>query len=63
MKPFRDLFPKYSQDVLLLAVDLMGTFVFAVEGAMAAISVGLTCSVCWCCPSQQLLAEASSAIC
>ena len=41
MKPLRDLFPKYSQDVLLLAVDLLGTFVFAVEGAMAAIRAGL----------------------
>jgi uncharacterized membrane protein YeiH len=33
----RDLFPKYSQDVVLLVVDLVGTFVFAVEGALAGI--------------------------
>ncbi len=33
--------PKYSQDVLLLAVDLIGTFVFAVEGALAGIAAGL----------------------
>jgi len=34
-------FPKYSQDLLLLVVDLIGTFVFAVEGALAGINVGL----------------------
>jgi uncharacterized membrane protein YeiH len=34
---FRDWFPKYGQDVVLLAVDLVGTFVFAVEGALAGI--------------------------
>jgi uncharacterized membrane protein YeiH len=34
-------FPKYSQDLLLLVVDLMGTFVFAVEGALAGIAAGL----------------------
>ena len=33
----RDWFPKYRQDVVLLAVDLVGTFVFAVEGALAGI--------------------------
>jgi uncharacterized membrane protein YeiH len=33
----RDWFPKYGQDVVLLAVDLVGTFVFAVEGALAGI--------------------------
>ncbi|HEX4020670.1 MAG TPA: trimeric intracellular cation channel family protein [Acidobacteriaceae bacterium] len=32
---------KYSPDTLLLTVDLMGTFVFAVEGAMAAIKGNL----------------------
>jgi uncharacterized membrane protein YeiH len=35
------LFPKYNQDVLLLAIDLVGTFVFAVEGALAGIDAGL----------------------
>jgi uncharacterized membrane protein YeiH len=35
--PLRDLFPKYRQDVVLLVVDLVGTFVFAVEGALAGI--------------------------
>ena len=34
-------FPKYSQDLLLLVVDLIGTFVFAVEGALAGIDAGL----------------------
>lgn len=34
-------FPKYRQDRLLLAVDLIGTFVFAVEGALAGINAGL----------------------
>ena len=34
-------FPKYNQDVVLLAVDLVGTFVFAVEGAMTAIRAEL----------------------
>jgi hypothetical protein len=34
-------FPKYDQDVLLLVVDLVGTFVFAVEGALAGIDAGL----------------------
>jgi uncharacterized membrane protein YeiH len=33
----RDWFPNYRQDVVLLAVDLVGTFVFAVEGALAGI--------------------------
>jgi uncharacterized membrane protein YeiH len=33
----RDWFPKYRQDVVLLTVDLVGTFVFAVEGALAGI--------------------------
>jgi len=33
--------PKYNQDQLLLAVDLIGTFVFAVEGALAGIEAGL----------------------
>jgi uncharacterized membrane protein YeiH len=32
---------KYSTDQLLLAVDLIGTFVFAIEGAMAAIKGNL----------------------
>ena len=31
-------FPKYNQDLLLLVVDLIGTFVFAVEGALAGIN-------------------------
>src|SRR5271169_3085900 len=30
-------FPKYSQDLMLLVVDLIGTFVFAVEGALAGV--------------------------
>ena len=34
-------FPKFSQDRLLLVVDLIGTFVFAVEGALAGINAGL----------------------
>lgn len=34
-------FPKYSQDVALLVVDLVGTFVFAVEGALAGIRADL----------------------
>jgi uncharacterized membrane protein YeiH len=33
-------FPKYNQDVVLLIVDLVGTFVFAVEGALAGIRAG-----------------------
>lgn len=32
---------RYSSDTLLLAIDLMGTLVFAVEGAMAAIQGNL----------------------
>jgi uncharacterized membrane protein YeiH len=36
-----DWFPKYRQDVVLLAVDLVGTFVFAVEGALAGMYAGL----------------------
>ncbi|GGA57458.1 membrane protein [Edaphobacter acidisoli] len=35
------LFPQYRQDVLLLVIDLIGTFVFAVEGALAGINAGL----------------------
>jgi uncharacterized membrane protein YeiH len=34
-------FPKYNQDVPLLVIDLIGTFVFAVEGALAGINAGL----------------------
>ena len=34
-------FPKYNQDLMLLIVDLIGTFVFAVEGALAGIDAGL----------------------
>ena len=34
-------FPKFGQDRLLLVVDLIGTFVFAVEGALAGIDAGL----------------------
>src|SRR5271154_1149403 len=33
--------PKFSQDRLLLVIDLIGTFVFAVEGALAGINAGL----------------------
>jgi uncharacterized membrane protein YeiH len=33
--------PKYNQDVVLLTTDLVGTFVFAVEGAMAGIRAEL----------------------
>jgi uncharacterized membrane protein YeiH len=35
------LFPKYRQDLVLLIVDLIGTFVFAVEGGMTAIRADL----------------------
>jgi uncharacterized membrane protein YeiH len=41
MKAIRGWFPQGTKDVLLLTVDLAGTFVFAVEGAMAAIAAGL----------------------
>jgi uncharacterized membrane protein YeiH len=34
-------FPRYNQDVVLLVVDLVGTFVFAVEGALAGIRAEL----------------------
>ena len=34
-------FPKFTQDRLLLVIDLIGTFVFAVEGALAGIDAGL----------------------
>jgi uncharacterized membrane protein YeiH len=34
-------FPKYNQDLLLLVIDLIGTFVFAVEGALAGMNAGL----------------------
>lgn len=33
--------PRYNSDLLLLVVDLIGTFVFAVEGALAGINAGL----------------------
>jgi uncharacterized membrane protein YeiH len=43
-------FPKFSQDRLLLVVDLIGTFVFAVEGALAGIDAGHVMSLgYWCC--------------
>jgi uncharacterized membrane protein YeiH len=34
-------FPEYNQDLLLLVIDLIGTFVFAVEGALAGMNAGL----------------------
>jgi uncharacterized membrane protein YeiH len=34
-------FPKYNQDLVLLVIDLIGTFVFAVEGALAGMYAGL----------------------
>ncbi|MEI9980185.1 MAG: TRIC cation channel family protein [Edaphobacter sp.] len=34
-------FPKYNQDLALLVIDLIGTFVFAVEGALAGMYAGL----------------------
>jgi uncharacterized membrane protein YeiH len=34
-------FPKYGQDLVLLVIDLIGTFVFAVEGALAGMYAGL----------------------
>lgn len=37
----RRRFGRYNPDVLLLSVDLLGTYVFAVEGAMAAIRANL----------------------
>ena len=44
-------FPKFSQDRLLLVIDLIGTFVFAVEGALAGVYAGLDvfANDCWCC--------------
>jgi uncharacterized membrane protein YeiH len=33
--------PKYNPDTLLLVVDLVGTFVFAAEGALTAIAADL----------------------
>ncbi|WP_263381658.1 trimeric intracellular cation channel family protein [Granulicella arctica] len=41
MAALRSWFPKYRQDLLLLVVDLVGTSVFAVEGAMTAIRADL----------------------
>jgi uncharacterized membrane protein YeiH len=41
MTEVRRRFPRYNPDFLLLVVDLLGTLVFAVEGAMAAIRADL----------------------
>jgi uncharacterized membrane protein YeiH len=41
MSALTSRFPKYNQDVVLLVIDLVGTFVFAVEGALAGINAGL----------------------
>jgi uncharacterized membrane protein YeiH len=41
MTEVRRRFAKYNPDFLLLIIDLMGTYVFAVEGAMAAIRANL----------------------
>ncbi len=41
MTEVRRRFARYNPDFLLLAVDLAGTYVFAVEGAMAAIRANL----------------------
>jgi uncharacterized membrane protein YeiH len=41
MTEVRRRFAKYNPDLLLLVVDLLGTYVFAVEGAMAAIRADL----------------------
>lgn len=41
MTEARRRFARYNPDLLLLGVDLLGTYVFAVEGAMAAIRANL----------------------
>lgn len=41
MTEVRRSFSRYSPDFLLLLVDLLGTYVFAVEGAMTAIRANL----------------------
>ncbi|HZY63181.1 MAG TPA: TRIC cation channel family protein [Edaphobacter sp.] len=41
MTEIRRRFPKYNPDFLLLVVDLLGTLVFAIEGAMAGIRANL----------------------
>jgi uncharacterized membrane protein YeiH len=41
MTEVRRRFARYNPDFLLLTVDLLGTYVFAVEGAMAAIRANL----------------------
>jgi uncharacterized membrane protein YeiH len=41
MTEVRRRFARYNPDFLLLTVDLVGTYVFAVEGAMAAIRANL----------------------
>jgi uncharacterized membrane protein YeiH len=41
MTEVRRRFARYNPDLLLLTVDLLGTYVFAVEGAMAAIRANL----------------------
>ncbi len=41
MRSVKAWFPKYRQDLVLLIVDLVGTFVFAIEGGMTAIRAEL----------------------
>lgn len=46
-------FARYNPDFLLLVVDLLGTYVFAVEGAMTAIRANLDLLGCWSCRSRR----------
>jgi uncharacterized membrane protein YeiH len=61
------MFPAVSLDVaaalktLVLTLDLVGTFVFALSGATAGVRASSTSSACWCCPSWPRIPAASCA--
>jgi uncharacterized membrane protein YeiH len=47
---------------LVLTLDLLGTFVFALSGAVAGAAAS-TCSASWCCPSSPRIPAVSCATC
>jgi hypothetical protein len=50
-------------ETLLLVLDLVGTFVFALSEAMAGSGTGLICSEFWSCRSQRRIPGALPVTC
>ena len=50
---------EHGTGTLLLVLDLVGTFVFALSGATAGVKTGWICSEFWSCRSQRAMLEES----